>query len=341
MRRKVLLNAPAGNLPSLIAAVAAGADSIYIGFRSPTNLRNLPGLNFSLEEAAEGVRFAHSRNVEVYVTVNTYPLDPQLAACLEAVDDAADIGADGVIAADWAVLDHAKARHPRLGLHLSCVAGAADAEAIRFYAQAFGVTNVILPRVLTLSQIAALRAQTDVALEVLAFGVLCANYDGRCCLSSFITGRSAHSAGACAPAELVELAEQVGRPVAISGACLTARALGRERDGCGTCCRRYPDGMVLEAGAQPIFRIEGPQTLSAQTWCLVEHLGALARAGVDTVRVLPQLSHTGRIVRLYREVLDHCRACSDALGELRALSPEQLCNGWLLGKAGWVYESSN
>lgn len=207
MRSGIQLNAPAGNLPALRAAVDAGADSVYIGFRSPTNLRNLPGLNFSVAEAVQGVEYARRRGVKVYVTVNSHPMEHQLEECYRAVDDADDIGADAVIAADWAVLDYARTRHPRLDVHLSCLAGAADSESIRFFRHEFGVSCVILPRVLSLEQIATLRKQTEVLLEVMVFGVLCANYEGRCCLSSFITGRSANSMGACAPAEFVEFEE--------------------------------------------------------------------------------------------------------------------------------------
>ncbi len=209
-KSKIQLNVPAGNMPSLVAAVEAGADSVYIGFRSPTNLRNLPGLNFSVEEASKAAKYAHRHDIKVYVTVNTYPMDHQLEECFRAVDDADDIGADAVIVADLAVLDYARSRHPRLDIHLSCVAGAADPGAVRFYREEFGVSCVILPRVLSLEQITTLRQQTDMLLEVMVFGVLCANYDGRCCLSSFITGTSAHSIGACAPAEFVRFKETKG-----------------------------------------------------------------------------------------------------------------------------------
>ncbi|MHC4457155.1 MAG: peptidase U32 family protein [Planctomycetota bacterium] len=80
-KNNIRLNAPAGDLPSLIAAVDAGADSVNIGFRSPTNLRNLPGLNFSVEEAAEAVKYAHQHGVKVHLTVNTYPTDYQFEEC--------------------------------------------------------------------------------------------------------------------------------------------------------------------------------------------------------------------------------------------------------------------
>lgn len=206
----IQLNAPAGTLPSLMAAVDAGADSVYIGFASPTNLRNLPGLNFSVEEAVEGVKYAHQRGAKVHVAVNTLPRNHELQECFGAIDDAGDIGADVVIAADLAVLEYARTKHPHLELHLSCMAGAADIAAVRFYIEEFGVRCVILPRMLSLRQIAAIRGETDVLLEVMVFGVLCPNYEGRCYLSSFITGMSANSMGACAPAELLEFEETEG-----------------------------------------------------------------------------------------------------------------------------------
>ncbi len=130
-------------------------------------------------------------------------------------------------------------------------------------------------------------------------------------------------------------------PIAISGKCHTTRSLGQNGDGCRQLCRQYPEGVVLEAGDRSMFRVDGPQTLSASTYCLVEYLPQLAQAGVDTVRILPQWNHTGRIVRIYRDVLEQRRYCVDAAEELKAISPTGLCNGWFLGKAGWVYESPN
>ena len=130
-------------------------------------------------------------------------------------------------------------------------------------------------------------------------------------------------------------------PIGISGTCQMARSLGRNGDGCGKFCQRYHEGMVLNAGGRPMFRIDGPQTLSASTYCLVGYLPQLAQAGVDTVRILPQWNHTDRIVRIYKDVLENRRHCIDAAEELKVLSSGELCNGWLLGKAGWVYELPN
>ncbi len=129
-------------------------------------------------------------------------------------------------------------------------------------------------------------------------------------------------------------------PIAISGNCQTARAVGTNGNGCGKVCRRHPDGILLEADGKPLFRIDGPLTLSAATYCLVEYLRRLQEVGVDTIRILPQWNLTDRIVRIYRDVLDERKDCSDALNELKTISPEGLCNGWFLGKAAWLYESS-
>jgi hypothetical protein len=130
-------------------------------------------------------------------------------------------------------------------------------------------------------------------------------------------------------------------PIAISGTCYTARLLGPNGDGCGKRCRDYPEGMVLEASGQPLFCLDGPQTLSAMTYCLVEYLPELEKAGIDTVRILPQWNHTARIVCIYKDVLEHRKHRRDALEELRAISPMGLCNGYFIGKAGWICESPN
>lgn len=130
-------------------------------------------------------------------------------------------------------------------------------------------------------------------------------------------------------------------PIATSITCTTARCLNVDDDNCEKVCRRYPEGMTLRAGDLPMFRIDGPQTLSAATFCLVEYLPELQQAGVDTVRILPQGNHTVRVAHIYRDVLDDSRKTRDALEELSALSNTGLCNGWFHGKAGWVYESRN
>ena len=297
---KIQLNAPAGDLPSLIAAVDAGADSVYIGFQSATNLRNLPGLNFSVAQAAEAVDYAHQRAARVHVTVNTLPMDHQLEDCFGAVDNAAEVGADAVIVADLAILDYTRNKHPNLEVHLSCIAGVTDSAAIRFYHEEFGISCVILPRVLSLEQIAALRRETDVLLEVLAFGVLCANYDGRCSLSSFITGASAHSNGACAPAEFVQF-EETGEnrhSLLLNGIVISDVEASQKHTYPTPCKGKYYNLTV----GRSLHAFQDPCCLNA-----LPVLRKLAEAGVDIVKIEGRqrsLAYIRLVTSIWREAID-------------------------------------
>ena len=201
---------PAGTLAALRAAVDAGADSVYVGFRDETNARNFPGLNFSRKELAQGVEYAHARGKQVFVAINTYPTAGNAGPWHRAVDDAADNGADAVILADPGLLDYAARSRPKLRLHLSVQASAANPEAIGLYRDAFGVRRVVLPRVLTINDIAKLNAEIDIETEVFVFGGMCPMAEGRCSLSSY--------AGVCSPASQVRYETRGSKLVSRLGA---------------------------------------------------------------------------------------------------------------------------
>ncbi|MDP3526320.1 MAG: peptidase U32 family protein, partial [Hoeflea sp.] len=171
---------PAGTPAALRAAVDAGANTIYCGFADETNARNFPGLNFSREELAEGVAYAHRRHAKVLVAINTFPRAGSEQLWHRAVADAKTAGADAVILADLGLLAHAADRHPDLRRHLSVQAAAANPDAINFYASNFGVRRVVLPRVLTVAEITAINREIDVETEVFVFGGLCVMAEGRC-----------------------------------------------------------------------------------------------------------------------------------------------------------------
>ena len=194
---------PAGTPAALRVAVDAGAGAVYCGFADETNARNFPGLNFSRDELGEGIAYAHKRGARVLVAVNTFPRAGALALWQGAVDDAAKLGADAVLLADLGLLDYAARKQPGIKLHLSVQAAAANAEAINFYAEAFGIKRVVLPRVLTVQEIAAISGDTEVETEVFVFGGLCVMAEGRCSLSSYATGKSPNMHGACSPASHV------------------------------------------------------------------------------------------------------------------------------------------
>ncbi|MFQ5953975.1 MAG: peptidase U32 family protein, partial [Kiloniellales bacterium] len=179
---------PAGTPAALRAAVDAGADAVYVGFRNATNARNFPGLNFSREELKQGLAYAHHRSTKVFVAVNTFPEAGNAGPWRQAVDDAATLGADAVILSDIGLADYAARNHPGLRRHLSVQASASTAEAILFYHREFDIKRVILPRVLTVAEMAALNRRIPVETEVFVFGAMGVMAEGRCLLSSYVTG---------------------------------------------------------------------------------------------------------------------------------------------------------
>ncbi len=288
---------PAGNPAALRAAVDAGADAVYLGFRDETNARNFPGLNFSRDDLAEAVAYAHARKVQVFVAINTYPQAGNLGPWQRAVDDAARLKADAVILADVGLLAYAAHRHPDLRLHLSVQASAANAEAIRLYRDAFGVRRVVLPRVLTVPEIARLNAEVDIETEVFVFGGLCPMAEGRCSLSSYATGLSPNRQGVCSPASHVRY-EPRGKALASTLGGFTINLFGEdEQAGYPTLCK----GRFL-SGNSPAYLFEEPTSLNA-----MELLPELKAAKVCALKIEGRQrgkAYIAAVVAAYRKALD-------------------------------------
>lgn len=266
---------PAGTPAALRAAVDAGADSVYCGFRNETNARNFPGLNFSPSELNEGVAYAHAHGTKVLVAVNTFAKAGDMTSWKSALADAEKAGADAVILADLAVLDYAASHHPNLRLHLSVQAAAATPEAIAFYADTFGVKRVVMPRVLSVEEIAKLNAAIDVETEAFVFGGLCPMTEGRCSLSSYATGKSPNLTGVCSPPEFVAYSEdKAGTATRLNG--FTIDRYGRdEAAGYPTLCK----GRFVADG-KTTYLFEDPVSLNAASL-----IAALAKAGVTALKI--------------------------------------------------------
>ncbi|ALG74845.1 protease [Azospirillum thiophilum] len=288
---------PAGTPAALRAAVDAGADAVYLGFRDETNARNFPGLNFTRQDVADAVAYAHARKVEIFVAINTYPQAGNLDPWRKAVDDAARLKVDAVILADLGLLEYAAKRHPDLRLHLSVQASAANVEAIRLYCDAFGVRRVVLPRVLTVPEIARLNAEIDIETEVFVFGGLCPMAEGRCSLSSYATGLSPNKQGVCSPASHVRY-EPRGSALASTLGGFTINVFGEgEPAGYPTLCK----GRFV-ARDTPAYLFEEPTSLNA-----MDLLPELKAAGVRALKIEGRQrgkAYIGAVVRAYREALD-------------------------------------
>lgn len=200
---------PAGSMPAVKAAISQGADAIYVGLKDDTNARHFAGLNFTESQLAEVARYAHQAGRKLHVAINTFAHPAAWSRWQQAVDSAVRAGTDVLILADMAVLAYAAERYPQVELHLSVQASATNAAAIEFYRQ-FNIRRVVLPRVLSMQQVRALARSCDIDLEVFAFGSLCIMAEGRCYLSSYLTGQSPNTAGACSPAAFVRWQEQDG-----------------------------------------------------------------------------------------------------------------------------------
>ena len=291
------LVSPAGTPAALRAAVDAGADAVYVGFDDETNARNYPGLNFGRPELRRGVVFAHERGRKIYVAVNTFPGAGNPGPWRRAVDDAVELGADALILADIGLLDYAVRRHPGVRRHLSVQASASNAVAIRFYHDAFGVERVVLPRVLTLADVAGLNATVAIETEVFAFGGMCVMAEGRCALSSYATGRSPNLDGVCSPASHVRYERKDGKLVARLGEFTVNVFRDGEARGYPTLCKGR---FVAQGRASYLF--EEPASLNT-----IDMVPDLMAAGVRALKIEGRQrgrAYVGQVVGAFRRAID-------------------------------------
>ncbi|TYO89994.1 ubiquinone anaerobic biosynthesis protein UbiU [Oceanicella actignis] len=295
---------PAGTPSALRTAVDAGADAVYCGFQNATNARNFPGLNFTPQELEEAVAYAHGRGAKVLLALNTYPPAGRTALWREAAEIGARVGVDAVIVADMGVADHIARAHPGIRLHLSVQAAASSPEAIRYYCAHFGVKRVVLPRILTIAEIRQIRKEIPCEIETFIFGNHGLMVEGRCSLTSYLTGQSTNMDGVCSPASHVEYVRH-------EDGAMTSRLAGfaidrfgpDEKAGYPTICKgRYnaphrPEGY---------YAFEEPISLN-----LAPMLHQLIEAGVHAFKIEGRQrskSYVRTVVSAFRKAVDEIRA---------------------------------
>ena len=195
MLQKPELLAPAGDEESLRAAVAAGADAVYFGLRGGFNARARAD-NFAAEDLPRIFDFLHQKGVQGFVTFNTLVFDRELAVAEQALADLARAGADAIIVQDLGAARLARAVCPELPLHASTQMTVSSAEAAEI-AKGLGVTRVVLPRELSMTEISEFAKHTDLELECFVHGALCVSWSGQCLTSEALQARSANR-GQCA-----------------------------------------------------------------------------------------------------------------------------------------------
>ncbi|MGI6709909.1 MAG: peptidase U32 family protein [Bacilli bacterium] len=190
--KKIELLAPAGDLEKLKYAVLYGADAVYIGGKS-FSLRARAS-NFTIADIEEACKFAHARNVKVYVTMNIVPHNEDLDVLENYLKELIRIKIDAVIVSSLAVMNLIKNKFPKLEVHASTQLSISNSKAIKVL-KSLNVKRVVLARELSLSEIKKISSVSDLDLEVFIHGGMCTSYSGRCMLSNYMTYRDANRGG--------------------------------------------------------------------------------------------------------------------------------------------------
>ena len=308
--------APAGDLEKLKMAVIYGADAVYLAGKT-FGMRAFAG-NFDEKQMRQGIAFAHEHGARVYVTVNIFAGNDDIKAMPDYLTSLATLGVDALIIADPGVFALAKETVPQMPCHLSTQSNTTNYRSARFWQDA-GVKRVVLARELTLPEIAEIRANVELELEIFVHGAMCWAYSGRCYLSHHLEDRSGNR-GECAQA------------------CRWNYRLVEER---------HP-GEYL-----PVFEDErGTYILNARDLRLVDYIPDLVRAGVNSFKIEGRMKsayYVATVTRAYRRALDAHLANPDTYqphkwrDELDKMSHRPYSTGFLLGNPGvqgQVYNST-
>src|SRR5690606_17205349 len=243
----------------------------------------------------------HARGRRVLMALTTYADARDPARWWRAVDTAAELGADALICADVAVLGYAHRTHPQLRLHLSVQASATTYEAIEFHRERYAIQRAVLPRVLTLSQVAHLARHTEAEIEVFGFGSLCVMVEGRCALSSYATGQSPNTAGVCSPPSAVRWEDTRDGVQARLNGVLIDRYAPDEPRGYPTLCK----GRFDVEGTRD-YALEEPTSLNT-----LSILPQLMEFGVSAIKIEGRQrspAYVEQVTRVWRAAIDHCAA---------------------------------
>ena len=272
MRNTELL-IPAGSLAVLKTAVVYGADAVYIGGEA-FGLR-AKAHNFSLEDMKEGVEFAHSRGVKVYVTANILAHNDDLEGVEQYFEELKSVKPDALIISDPGVFAIAKRVLPEMELHVSTQANNTNYGTYLFWYQQ-GAKRVVSARELSLKEIREIRARIPEDMEIESFmhGAMCISYSGRCLLSNFFTGRDANQ-GACTH----------------------------------PCRWKYSIVEETRPGEyMPVYENErGTYIFNSKDLCMIEHIPELIDAGIDSFKIEGRMKtalYVATVARTYRKAID-------------------------------------
>ena len=269
--KKTELLAPAGNMEKLKMALLYGADAVYLGGKA-FGLRAFGG-NFTNEELQEAVDFAHKLGKKIYVTVNIFPHNSDIAKLPAYLTFLNEIKVDAILVADLGVFTLAKEYAPDVELHISTQANNTNWAAVNAWAE-LGASRVVLAREMSLEEVKEIREKCSVELEMFVHGAMCISYSGRCLMSNYLTGRDANR-GSCA------------QPCRWNYALVEEKRPGQY----------FP---VLEDE-------RGTYIFNSKDMCLLPYLPDVIASGVDSLKIegrMKSVHYAASVVKAYREAID-------------------------------------
>lgn len=318
MQNKPELLAPAGNMEKCKIALRYGADAVYLGGKM-FGLRAFAN-NFSIEEIAEAAAYAHGLGKKVYVTVNIFAHNEDLARLPDYLLELQKAGVDALLISDLGVWNVARQTVPEMPLHVSTQANTSNWAAVQAW-KALGAERVVLARELSLEEIREIGARTDVELEAFVHGAMCISYSGRCLLSSYLTGRDGNR-GACAQA------------------CRWEYSLIEKN--------RSDEGFDIEEDER------GTYVMNSKDLCLIDHIPDLIEAGICSLKIegrMKSIHYVATVVSVYRKAIDaywndpkKYQVTDEWRQELEKVSHRPYTKGFAFGKPGsdgQVYTTSS
>lgn len=271
--RKTELLIPAGSLDVLKTAVIYGADAVYIGGEA-FGLR-AKAHNFSKEEMKEGIAFAHTRGVKVYVTANILAHNGDLPGVEAYFEELKEVGPDALIISDPGVFAIAKRVLPHMEIHISTQANNTNYGTYLFWHQ-LGASRVVTARELSLAEIKEIRSRIPEDMEIESFihGAMCISYSGRCLLSNYFVGRDANQ-GACTH----------------------------------PCRWKYSIVEETRPGEyMPVYENErGTFIFNSKDLCMIGHIPEMIDAGIDSFKIEGRMKtalYVATVARTYRKAID-------------------------------------
>ena len=271
--KKPELLMPAGSPEVLKTVIAYGADAVYLGGEA-LSLRSM-AKNFTVPEIREAIRYAHERDVKVYLTMNIFAHNDDLRAALKFLLQTMQYQPDALIISDPGVFTIAKSLCPQIPVHISTQANNTNYATYLFWKDQ-GVRRAVASRELTLPELAEIKSQIGDEMELEAFvhGAMCVSYSGRCLLSSYLTGRKANAGSCTHPCRWKYYLVEETRP---------GEYMPVEEDDRGT------------------------YLYNAKDLCMIEHIPDLIDAGVDSLKVEGRMKnalYAATVARAYRAAID-------------------------------------